>query len=340
MTREVRRELPFSGCGLTIDLMQMSNESRIRVELYESRHKTCWDEFVRQSKNGVFMFYRDYLEYHADRFNDFSLLFFQNDRLIALMPGNRVDDTVVSHGGLTFGGIVSDSQMTTPLMLRVFAELVDDLRARDIRKLIYKATPHMYHILPAEEDLYALFVHNARLVRRDVATTVIAGRKLPLARSRRKILKRAQSQGLKVVRSSDYDRFMSIARDNLQMRHGVLPVHTAAEMQLLESRFPENIKLFTVEQNGEMLGGLIIYESQMVAHGQYRNATAEGLRLGALDLVMDVLLSDVYTGKPYRDFGISTTENGRTLNAGLIQNKESYGGRAMVYDFYELSLET
>jgi hypothetical protein len=54
---------------------------------------------------------------------------------------------------------------------------------------------------------------------------------------------------------------------------------------------------------------------------------------------MDVLMNEVYPDKPYIDFGISTVENGRTLNVELIQNKESYGARATVYDFYELSLE-
>jgi hypothetical protein len=88
-----------------------------------------------------------------------------------------------------------------------------------------------------------------------------------------------------------------------------------------------------------MLGGIIIYESRNVAHGQYRHATEKGKSIGALDCVVDALLHEVYLNKPYIDFGTSTMENGRTLNAGVIQSKESYGARATVYDFYELSLE-
>ena len=170
----------------------MSNESRIRMELYEPKYKAQWDEFVRQSKNGVFLFHRDYLEYHADRFSDFSLLFFQGSQLIAVMPANQTDDAVVSHGGLTFGGIISGTAMTTTLMLETFAALVRELRARGIKKLVYKAIPHIYHLLPAEEDLYALFVHNARLVRRDVSSTFVAGRRLPLNRNRKRELEHAQ----------------------------------------------------------------------------------------------------------------------------------------------------
>jgi hypothetical protein len=318
----------------------MSSESPVRVELYEPKYEACWDEFVRQSKNGVFIFHRNYLEYHADRFSDYSLLFFQDAQLVALMPANRVDDTVVSHGGLTFGGIISGQRMKTVLMLEVFSALANKLRTRGLKKLIYKAIPHIYHTLPAEEDLYALFLHNAKLFRRDVSSTVARGQKLPLAKGRRWALRRATSQGLEVARTQEFCRFMAIEEANLQSRYHARPVHTAAEMQLLADRFPENIKLYTAHLQGEMEAGVIIYESRNVAHTQYIASTEKGRSLGALDCIMDVLLNQVYPDKPYFDFGISTVENGRTLNAELIQNKESYGARATVYDFYELSLET
>src|SRR5664279_3818383 len=134
----------------------MSHITPVRIVSYEPKYKTQWDEFVRQSKNGNFLFYRDYMEYHSDRFSDFSLLFFQNEQLVAIMPANRINDTVVSHGGLTFGGIVSGKEMTTILMLEAFGTLVRELRAGGVNNLIYKVIPHIYHSLPAEEDLYAL----------------------------------------------------------------------------------------------------------------------------------------------------------------------------------------
>ncbi|MGO8818884.1 MAG: GNAT family N-acetyltransferase [Terriglobia bacterium] len=310
------------------------------MEVYEPKYEACWDEFVRQSKNGVFIFDRGYVEYHADRFTDHSLLFFQDDQLIGVMPANRVEDTVVSHGGLTFGGIISGQRMKTHRMLEVFAALVNDLRARRAKKLIYKAIPHIYHVLPAEEDLYALFRHNAKLVRRDVSSTVATGQKLPLPKGRKGALRRGVVKGLEVARTHALSSFIAIEEANLQSRYGVRPVHTAAEMQLLADRFPENIKLFTASLQGEVEAGVVIYESRNVAHCQYIGATEKGKSLGALDCIMEVLLNEVYAAKPYFDFGISTVDNGRTLNADLIQNKESYGARATVYDFYELSLGT
>ncbi len=317
----------------------MSIDSPLRLVPYEPKFKAPWDEFVLQSKNGVFLFCRDYLEYHADRFSDFSFLFYQDDQLIALMPANRIDDTVVSHSGLTFGGIVSDSKMTTPRMLRVFSALVDYLRTGGIKKLIYKTVPHIYHLLPAEEDLYALFVHNARLLRRDVSSTIVREKKLPYAEEREAALQKARSHGVKVEQTVDFSEFMAMVAAGLKTRYGVQPVHTAAEIQLLATRFPENIRLFTSSSGGKLLSGIVVYESAKVAHIQYIGTTPKGRALGALDAVMDVVLNDVYREKPYFDFGISTVENGRSLNIGLIGNKEGYGARATVYDFYELNLK-
>lgn len=318
----------------------MTSDSPIQPVLYEPKYKRQWDEFVRHSKNGVFMLHRDYLEYHSDRFSDFSILFFQDGQLIAVMPANRVDRTVVSHGGLTFGGIISGPGMTTTLMLNVFAALVADLRARGINKLIYKAIPHIYHSLPAEEDSYALFVNNAKLFRRDVSSTIAKDCRIPYTEERDAALHKAKSHNVTVEQSLEFSQFMAIVAAGLKARYDVLPVHTAAELQLLAERFPENIKLYAARRGGKMLSGVVVYESANVAHAQYISTTSKGRALGALDAVLDKLLNEIYCDKPYFDLGKSTVENGRSLNVGLIGNKESYGARATVYDFYELDLKT
>jgi hypothetical protein len=107
---------------------------------------------------------------------------------------------------------------------------------------------------------------------------------------------------------------------------------------MLAGRCPENIKLFAAYKSGEMLAGVIIYESPLVAHAQYIAATEAGKRSGALDLILGHLINDYYSRKKYFDFGISTEDAGRHLNAGLIENKQGFGGRAVVHDFYLMSI--
>jgi hypothetical protein len=278
------------------------------------------------------------MDYHSDRFADHSLLFFHGNKLIAIMPANARDNVLFSHSGLTFGGILSDRRMTTPRMLEIFSSLQNYLIANEFERLVYKTIPHIYHDLPAEEDLYALFVHGARLIRRDVSSTICASQRLPYKKGRKWAVRRSKEAGMEVKRSDEFATFMSIEEAHLQQKHGVRPIHTADEMKLLASRFPENIKLFVAYKDDTMLGGTIVYESRNVAHAQYISATEQGFEVHALDFVLDFLIGDYYADKKYFDFGISTEQEGRYLNRGLIQNKEGFGARATVYDSYELDL--
>jgi len=280
------------------------------------------------------------MDYHSDRFLDHSLLFLDdNGNLLALMPANFKNSTLQSHGGLTFGGIVSDHRMRAQTMLETFAALMDHLSSEGIHRLIYKPPPHIYHTTPSEEDLYALFRYNARLLRREVSSAILQEMKTPFTKERRWSVRKAKNNGVTVARSADFDSFMTIEEQALVARHGVKPVHTKGEMRLLAERFPDQIKLFAAERKNEMLGGVIIYESRNVAHCQYIAVTEEGRKIGAVDMVLDYLINSQYASKRYFDFGISTEDEGRYLNTGLSDFKSSYGARAVVYDTYEITLD-
>jgi hypothetical protein len=307
----------------------------ITVKKYESEDKNRWDDFIKRSKNGVFIFNRDYMEYHSDRFDDHSLLFFNKEKLVAVMPANIKKDKLSSHDGLTFGGIISNKKMTMTLMSEIFRELKAYLTDEGVKKVLYKAIPHIYHYLPAEEDLYALKINNAKLVKRDVSSTIHLKERIPYSRNKKRNLKNIKKTGLKIVKSHKFEDFMIIEEKRLAEKYGVKPTHTVDEINLLASRFPDNIKLFTVETDEEMYGGVIIFESENVAHAQYQAATDEGLKLGGTDLIFDFLINDYYKDKKYFDFGISTEKNGLYLNEGLISYKEQFGARAIVQDFYE-----
>ena len=310
----------------------------IQLRIYRAEHKRQWDQFISRSKNGTFLFCRDYMEYHADRFIDHSMLFFDTDQLIAVMPANAEGDTLVSHGGLTFGGIISDSKMKMTTMLRIFDVLREHLLPFGLKRVIYKTIPHIYHHIPAEEDLYALFVHKAKLFRRDVSSTIFIPAKLGFSKGRRWCIKKGQTHGLTIKPSNDFDVFMAIDEQHLLHKHHKKPVHTAAEMSLLASRFPENIKLFAAYKAETMLGGVIVYEHRQVAHAQYIAARDEGKAIGALDVICDFLINDYYQARGYFDFGISTDYESQYLDVNLIANKESFGARTTVYDFYEINL--
>ena len=308
----------------------------LTVVPYTPGEQREWDELVDRSRAPHFFFRRGYMDYHADRFADASLFVREGGRLLAALPANRDGDRLVSHGGLTFGGFMTDRRMTATRMLAAFEAVLEWLRIEGVGTWVYKPAPHIYHRLPAEEDLYALVRCGARLVRRDLSSTLLMEDRLPYSKGRKAAVKAAR--GLIVTREGDFGPFWAVEEEALARRHGVEPVHSLAEIELLAGRFPDGIELFTARDDaGALLGGVVVFVTPVLAHAQYIASTEEGQARGAVDAIVEHLLTERYAGLRWFDFGISTTEAGRVLNAGLVGNKESFGARAIAYDTYELS---
>ena len=311
----------------------------MRAVRYEPGHRDAWNRFVAASKNGTFLFHRDYMEYHHDRFQDHSLLFCdERDRLVGLLPASRHGTEVVSHGGLTYGGVITDAEMKAATMLRLFEAMRDSLRSDGVTRLVYKPVPHIFHLLPAEEDLFALLYHHARLFRRDASSAIWLPDRLKFAKGKREGIRKAGRAGLVVKDSDDFATFFAIGRAVMRDRHNLQPVHSDAEMALLAGRFPEQIRLHAAFTGERMLAGAIVYCFAASAHVQYMYNSDEGLGVGALDIVIDHMVNDRYAGLRYLSFGVSSEDGGRYLNEGLSHQKEMFGARSVVHDFYEMDL--
>lgn len=310
----------------------------MKIICYNSEYKNQWDDFVQNSKNGTFMFERNYMDYHSDRLKDFSLMFFEDDKLIALLPSSRQGNEIISHGGLTYGGIITNRKMTTPKMLELFKYLKEFLNQQNIEKLLYKRVPAIYYNYPSDEDLYALFINNARLVRCDVSTTIDITDKINFNERRRRNIKKAINNNLLLKRTDDFKTYIDLLTVVLKSQHNAKPVHTADELIMLANKFPDKIKLYASYLDGKMLAGVIIFETPIVAHAQYIANSDKGKNLGALDLIFDKLINEIYKDKKYFDFGISTEDSGRYLNLGLVGQKQEFGGRAIVHEFFELKV--
>ncbi len=311
----------------------------IHIKRYNAELKQVWDDFIETSKNGYFLFCRDYMDYHSDRYLDYSLLFYnENNQLLAIMPANIKDDHVYSHGGLTYGGIISDTSMKAAIMIELFEHLLLLLKEEKIKKLLYKAIPYIYHKFPSDEDLYAIFVNNGKLIRRDASSAIFLFNKIKVSQLRLRGIKKAKINNLAVKTSNDFASFFEIVQQVLWSKYKLKPVHTHQEIELLSNKFPQNIKLFAAYDGDKMLAGVLVFESEVVAHCQYMANSAEGKELGALDLVIDHLISEYSGMKRYFSFGVSTENNGTFLNEGLINQKETFGARTIVHDFYELAI--
>lgn len=310
------------------------------IKFYSLKKMEEWDSFIRGSKNPHFFFQRSYLEYHSERFSDFSLMIYDdNESLIAILPANRFEDTLFSHQGLTFGGFIVSDSMRTELMVRIFEELIAFLKVQDIKKLIYKCIPYIYHKKPAEEDRYALFLNDAKLIRRDVTSTIYLSEDIKYSKGRKWSVKKAKKGNIKVFESKDFLSFWGILESVLENQHNVKPVHSLYEIDSLAQKFPENIKLFLASHEGEITSGALVFVNETIAHTQYLANSGKGREIGALDFLIDHLIQNIFKEKKYFDFGISNENYGRYLNVGLISQKEGFGARPIVHDIYELKIQ-
>lgn len=310
------------------------------VKQYQESDYGSWNTFVGQAKNAAFLFHRDFMEYHKSRFEDFSLMVFDGEKLIAILPANRAGEIVYSHQGLTYGGLVYKENLKLASVIQIFKAVLFYLNKNKITKIQLKTLPFIYHKKPAEELNYALFLAEARLIRRDTLAVIDLSKPFQFSKIRKRGIQKGLSNDLIIKEENNFESFWNqILIPNLESRHNAEPVHTLEEIQLLKSLFDKNIRQFNVYFNEQIVAGTTIFESENVAHCQYISKYEEHENLGSLDFLYDYLISDVFAHKGFFDFGISNENQGKTLNNGLSYWKESFGANIFVHDFYEVATD-
>ena len=311
----------------------------LKIVRYESCMIEEWNSFVLCSKNSLFMFDRKYMDYHKDRFKDHSLMFYDDDKLIGLIPMSEHDKELRSHGGLTYGGFITDDKMKQHTMMECFALLIEYARDNGYSHIIYKCIPHIYHSQPAEEDRFALFANNARLITIDVSTYLDLANPLKMPKGRKAQISRARREGVIIKELSSlesFEQFISLENEVLLAFHNVKAVHSGKELKFLKDNLPNNIHLFAALKDNNMIAGAVIYEYNDVIHTQYMAANKEARRIGALDLTISHVIDNYKLNKKWLDFGISTEHGKVYLNEGLCSQKEGFGGRTGVYEIWDL----
>ena len=266
-----------------------------------------------------------------------SLLVFDDGELVAVFPGNRVKDTLFSHQGLTYGGLVLKVDLKLINVLKSFQSVLQYCNDAGISSIELKTTPKIYHQSPSDEMDYILFKLNAELTRCDVLS-VIEPKRLVYSRDRKSGIKRGQKNRLTVKETDNFEDFWTkILIPNLALKHQADPVHTLEEITLLKAKFPNNLRQFNVyDANGMIVAGSTIFESKLVAHSQYISGNVNKNTLGSLDFLHDHLLRKVFAKKPFFDFGISNEDQGRHINEGLLYWKEGFGARSIAHSFYKI----
>ncbi len=315
------------------------------VRSYQPAHAEAWEELVGRSCNGTFMHTRRFLSYHVDRFLDHSMVLEdRRGRVVGVFPAAvspACPQTIVSHPGLTYGGVVHDGSVRGASMIAALGEIADLYRRLGYRRLQYKAVPAIYHSAPADDDLYALFRLEGRRYRSDLSAAIDLSHRGPVTQRRARSRRRAEAASVSTDESWDeIGGFWEILEANLAQRHETAPVHSLSEIQLLHDLFPDEIILIAARITGTLVGGTVLFAAGPVLHMQYTATTEQGRTACVTDLVMERAIDlACRRGHRFFDFGVSTPHEGWCLDEGLYEFKISFGAGGVVHNHYELNLQ-
>lgn len=300
------------------------------VRRYLPTDAPSWDRLVRESENGTVLHTRRYLDYHAERFLDESRVVVDDrGELVAVFPAarGRSPDEVVSHPGLTFGGLVYGARSRGTQIEAMLAEVLESLAEDGYRRLDYRAVPGVLRARLGDDDIYALFRLGADAYSRGLSSVVDLRRAKP-SKSRLGCIKKARRLGVEL--SDDVamlPAYWALLETQLKARHQAAPVHTLQEMEGLATRLPQDIRLRVALMSGAVVAGAVLYRYRAdVLHTQYLCTDDTGRTSSALDLVIASLTADRDAEElSFLSFGISNDPSNGALNDDLFQYKHSFG---------------
>ena len=280
------------------------------------------------------------MEYHAHNFKDSSLLFFEEDVLVAILPANIKDYCLYAHGGLTFGDLFYNHQNDAALNAQIIASLKEFFNSHEIEKIIFKPLPKFLSSqsnLNMPIDISCYF--NLQPKRQEINLVIPDSKLINVQQRRKRGYKKALEAQLKFGESENWLDFWQVLSKNLWERHNCYPVHTYREICYLRDRFPKNIKLFAATSHGKILAGTVVYfYPNKVAHCQYLANTPLGRKKGALDFVIFELQK--YLKYEYKiSLGVSTLRKTMGVNQGLYDWKAGFGAIPHLHEIQEIEVK-
>ena len=309
---------------------------------YTTEYKKLWNQQLSESPNSNFIFNREYMDYHSDRCTDRSMIVFENNTPVALFPAN-IDEknNLFSHKGLTFGGLIPLRIISTKSSLLIFKSLLSKLKELGIETVWYRPMPQPFRSFDFFEEEYALYKINAKLIRREMTSSIKLYEDLRWDSERKRevnVLKRKGEIHLK--KSNDCTIFWEeVLKPNLNNKFGANPIHTIEEFNLLMQRFPEKIELWEVWDQNNILAGMTFFISNQVAHAQHTSATPIGKKTKVLSFLISEKMRDYKEkGISYFNLGTSSEDGIFDFNWNLLFWKKTFGAIGYKQDTYLIEL--
>jgi hypothetical protein len=307
------------------------------VRLYQKNDYENWNAFIGQAKNATFLFHRDFMEYHNDRFRDYSLILLDGEKWVAVLPANIVENEVFSHQGLTYGGLVYNQKNDAVSVETILDAIIDFLKKCKIENFVLKLIPDFYQSRTSNEMHYFLFQKKADLLKRSMNLVIDYSKPLQISKSKLKHFRRISELGISIEETEDFTSFWNqILIPRLQEKHQAKPVHSLEEIHQLKSYFPQNIKQINAYFEGEIVAGITLFCSERVIKSQYGATSLKGESIRALDFLFINMINKYASDFSFFDMGI--VDDDGSYNKGLLKQKEELGCSVYLQDVYEITV--
>jgi hypothetical protein len=308
----------------------------IEIKQYDYSLKYEWDQFIENSEVSSFLLKRDFIEYHSDKYDEISLMVYNDGKLNIIIPGCKLDQTYSSFHFLTYGGIILSQNYKFTEIESSFQHVLSYIKENlNFKKFTIKRIPYIYYRKPNEDDLYLLFKNDFKLIGRQLSSSLsLSNFQIPSKKkyNYRKCLK----NGIKLIECDSSENLMEIMNFNLK-KYKKKSVHTFKELNYLKSKFLNEICFYEAKLNNEVLGGCIIFKVNSCIHIQYMCSSDIGRKNRVIDFIVNKLI-EIYSNYEFLDYGISTEDNGNVLNYNLLNAKRELGFNAICYDIYHKEL--
>jgi len=307
---------------------------KYHVEKYSSIRYDLWNKFVANAKNATFLFHRDFMEYHQDRFEDYSLLIFdETQKLRAVLPANRAGAVLYSHQGLTYGGLVFEINHSPIFTSKMVDSLLLFLKKESFTEVNIKIIPTIYNKSNTQEFDCYLHEIGAELLNREMNLIIDFRNEGKLSKSKFKHFKKAESK-LEMIEEEDFSIFWNdVLIPRLSEKYDANPVHSLNEIQQLKEKFNSNIVQYSAYYDDEIVAGITIFKFDNVIKSQYGATTKAGEKLRALDFLF-ISLIQKFKNEGYFYFDMGTVAN----NEGLLNQKIELGCDVFNNDSYRIKL--
>ena len=296
-----------------------------------------WNQFLPTTKNNSFLFHRNFMDYHSDRFVDRSIMVYDDNKLVCIVPANIKDNVLISHQGLTYGGIILPINITLFQVIQIVYEILKYINSLNIKSFLLKVIPSFFSKYVTDDIEYILFLLQSELYGRNSAIVITYSERIDYNSNTKRQIVLGEKNGTVVKYDDDLGSFWNdVLTPNLKERFNVSPVHTLEEISMLKNYFPNNIIQVNAYLNGKISAGTTLFICGNTVHCQYISSTENGRKNGCLNFLFKTIIDEYSKNYNYFDFGIANEQNGKYLNKGLLFWKEGFGGRTQKHDIYKI----